>query len=83
MPGQSGKVLGELYLVSNVDSVFVELDKFEGPTYRRARVEVTTGFEIVEAWAYESEAPKSSAELVEGGDFQRFRRVPINVMCEE
>lgn len=70
--GNDGKVFGELYTFENLERALAALDDFEGVSYCRARVRVTVGSDVVEAWTYESRRHEEASTLIETGDFMQF-----------
>lgn len=78
VPSSDGRVWGEVYEFSEVESVLAALDDIEGYTptdpdrslYTRSRVHVTLEDGVdAEAWVYFYNAPLGGAPRIDSGDY--------------
>ena len=83
VPASDGRVLGEVYEVTNADAVLRVLDEIEGyrtdepeaSLYTRVKTTVTLDIgAVVEAWAYFYNAPLGRAPRIESGDYLEHLR---------
>jgi len=84
IPSTDSRVTGELYRISDLDSVLAVLDELEGhrPTepdtslYRRIEAPVTLDDgQIVQAWVYFYNAPLGQAQRIESGDYRQHLKL--------
>jgi gamma-glutamylcyclotransferase (GGCT)/AIG2-like uncharacterized protein YtfP len=62
--GSDGKVVGDIYLID--DSVFPQLDEFEGDEYIRKKIQTSSD---IECWIYEYKYDVSKFNRIVGGDW--------------
>jgi gamma-glutamylcyclotransferase (GGCT)/AIG2-like uncharacterized protein YtfP len=84
IPSTDSRVDGEVYRISDVDTVLAVLDELEGhqpsepdtSLYRRAETPVTMeGGQIAAAWAYFYNAPLGQAQRIESGDYLKHLKM--------
>ncbi len=84
VPAADGRVWGEVYRMTDVDSVLAALDEIEGyrpgepdaSLYTRVESPVTLTDDRVEtAWAYFYNAPLGRAQRIESGDYLEHLKV--------
>lgn len=59
-----GKVIGDVYLID--ESIFPELDEFEGDEYNRTKIRTSSD---IECWIYEYKYDISKFKEISGGDW--------------
>jgi gamma-glutamylcyclotransferase (GGCT)/AIG2-like uncharacterized protein YtfP len=81
VPASDGRVIGELYEMTDPFAVLPTLDEIEGyraaepesSLYTRTSTPVTLGSgPVVEAWAYFYNAPLGRAQRIESGDYLEY-----------
>jgi gamma-glutamylcyclotransferase (GGCT)/AIG2-like uncharacterized protein YtfP len=84
IPSSDSRVTGELYRISDLDSVLAVLDELEGhrpnepdtSLYRRIEAPVTMDDgQVVQAWVYFYNAPLGQAQRIESGDYRQHLKL--------
>jgi len=84
IPSSDSRVTGELYRISDLDSVLAVLDELEGhrpsepdtSLYRRTEAPVTMDDgQVVQAWVYFYNAPLGQAQRIESGDYRQHLKL--------
>ena len=72
-------VTGEIYRLSDAARVLRLLDEYEGPKFKRARVEITIGtHESIPCWIYLYTRSVAGRRIITGGDYIRFCNASSN-----
>ena len=84
IPSSDSRVNGEVYRISDLDSVLAVLDELEGhrpsdpdtSLYRRIETPVTMeDGQVAQAWVYFYNAPLGQAQRIESGDYREHLKM--------